>query len=138
MQFIQTLMKWIVYDLCIDTSNVVLMMDNWSIHKTKKIISYLEDTGWITVYIPAYTTTFAPVELVFHTLKTYVCKQCKDFSIELAGAWGQRSIKEVLGSIGKDQIKYSFLHSFVEIHNSLSSLTNSGYSVQPSYILMES
>ena len=26
--FLQTLMKWIVYDLCIDTSNVVLMMDN--------------------------------------------------------------------------------------------------------------
>ena len=124
LQFLQTLMKWIVFDLNIDTTNVILMMDNWSIHKTKKIISYLESTGWITVYIPAYTPTFAPVELIFYTLKIYLWKQCKDLSIELTGTEGHENIREALSSLSKDQINHSFLHSFIEIRDSLSSITN--------------
>ena len=122
MKYLQSLIKWIILDLDVNPSQVVLMMDNWSIHKTKKIVSYLESSGWIVVYIPAYTPTFAPVELIFHILKTYIWKQCKDLSIDLLGEEGERNIKEVLSAISKDQIKDSFAHSFMEINGILSSI----------------
>ena len=119
MRYLHSLMKWIYCDLEADLNNVVLMMDNWSIHKTKPIIDYLDGTGWITVYIPAYTPSFSPVELIFHTIKSYLWKQSRDFFINLEGIEGERSIREALSTLSKDQIKKSFVHSFSEIHSSL-------------------
>ena len=122
MKYLQSLIKWIILDLDVNPSQVVLMMDNWSIHKTKKIVLYLESSGWIVVYIPAYMPTFVPVKLIFHILKIYIWKQCKDLSIDLLGEEGERNIKEALSAISKDQIKDSFEHSFMEINGILSSI----------------
>ena len=43
--YLKALMRWIVFDLHFQTKDIVLMMDNSSIHKTKEIIKFLNKTG---------------------------------------------------------------------------------------------
>ena len=64
-------MRWIVFDLHFQTKDIVLMMDNLSIYKTKKIIKFLNKTGWIVNFIPPYKPTFAPVKRIFNILNLF-------------------------------------------------------------------
>ena len=117
--YLKALMRWIVFDLHFQTKDIVLMMDNSSIHKTKEITKFLNKTGWIVTFIPPYTPSFAPVELIFNIFKKSLWKQNKNISVDLWRAEGERTIIKALNVIDKNHIKDSFIHWFREINQTI-------------------
>ena len=97
-------------------------MDNSSIHKTKEMIKFLNKTGWIVTFIPPYTPSFTPVELIFNILKKSLWKQNKNISVDLWRAEGESTIIKALNAIDKNHIKDSFIHWFHEINQTILSL----------------
>ena len=67
-EFVDKLVKWIRIDLHYSIEKIILL-DNWSIHNVKKWKWYLNKLGCLTVYLPLYSSKYAPVELFFNTLK---------------------------------------------------------------------
>ena len=88
----------------------------------KEIINFLNKTGWIVTFIPPYTPSLAPVELIFNILKKSLWKQNKNISIDLWRAEGEKTIIKALNVIDKNHIKDSFIHWFREINQTILSL----------------
>jgi len=59
------------------------MLDNARLHKTKSCLTLFEQFGPKFVFIPPYTPTLAPIELIFSILKKNIYKQCRDKTIIL-------------------------------------------------------
>ena len=63
------------------------------------------------MYVPPYTPEMCPIELIFHLLKTRLCKQVKNFDLKLNSKSTEREIREVFSTISKKEILSSFNHS---------------------------
>ncbi len=47
----------------------VIIMDNASIHRSKKVREVIENAGHILLYLPPYSPDYNPIENVFGTIK---------------------------------------------------------------------
>lgn len=45
--------------------NSVVVMDSWSVHHTEEVVTAIESTGALVLYLPAYTPELNPIELVW-------------------------------------------------------------------------
>ena len=45
-EFLGKLFVWLRVDLKLDMNKIILILDNWSIHRSKKSLSYLNNMGW--------------------------------------------------------------------------------------------
>ena len=52
--------------------NLVLVVDNTSIHKVAGIRELIEERGAWILYLPAYSPDFNPIELAFSTIKGWL------------------------------------------------------------------
>ena len=76
-EFLDNCLKWLRVDLQIDMRKIVIVLDNWAIHRSKKVMSYLNKFGWIIIYAPPYTPEFWAVELFFNVLKRRIVTHWK-------------------------------------------------------------
>ena len=60
-EFVGRLVKWIRIDLHYPMDKIILLLDNWPIHKSKKWINYFNKLGCYTVFLPPCTPEYAPV-----------------------------------------------------------------------------
>lgn len=47
----------------------IVLLDNASIHKTRRVLKELEDKGYVAMFLPPYSPEYNPIELVFGRLK---------------------------------------------------------------------
>ena len=52
----------------------VIIMDNASFHKSKKIRELIESAGCRLIYLPPYSPDFNPIEHFWHSIKTKIRK----------------------------------------------------------------
>lgn len=98
------MMKWIHADLDYKLSDVVVLLDNSKIYHSKKTMKLLQDWGAKIMFIPPYSPSLAPVELIFNTMKRRLTKQCKDRLIKMNKAEGVRELKETLSTFTRAEI----------------------------------
>ena len=60
--FLKILISWLQSNNYFEYSQVILLLDNCSIHKSDSTISVLQRFKFTTLFIPAYSPDFAPVE----------------------------------------------------------------------------
>ena len=58
--------------------DVLILMDNWSIHKSGEAQAKLLKLNHKIMYLSAYTPKLAPIENWFRTLKSILCKENKE------------------------------------------------------------
>jgi hypothetical protein len=51
----------------------VVVMDNLSAHKPKRIRELIEQRGWELVYLPSYSPEYNPIEEAFAKIKKLLC-----------------------------------------------------------------
>ena len=100
-------LKWLRVDLQIDMRKIVIVLNNWAIHRSKKVMSYLNKFGWIIIYAPPYTPELWAVELFFNVLKRRIVTQWKKETLKLKGEVGIRWIKGILATF-EEQKLYHF------------------------------
>ena len=104
MEYISELIKWLRIDLNADMNKIIIMLDNWQVHKSKAWLKYLNEFGWRILFLPAYSPDFAPIELLFNTLKRKITRQEKGNIVKLKSKEGMKSIKECLAATSKEEI----------------------------------
>ena len=67
--FIENLNRWLIDHSNFKYSNVLIILDNWSIHKSKETLCKLKKINWKIIYLSAYSPMLAPVEMYFRILK---------------------------------------------------------------------
>ena len=98
--FIKIMKRWLEDNNNFGYNQIDLLLDNCSFHKSIKTQKYLKKLLYNIYYIPAYSPEFAPIEMCFSLLKRDLSEKCKN-----------------------DNVKLSFKHNFIKIHNSLMVLT---------------
>ena len=101
LRFLNKLLIWIGLDLRWRLSEWIKTMENSKIHKTNKVLDLLDKCGAKIAFIPSYTPSLAPIELIFNILKRSLSKQWKDKTIILIKPEELRQIKETLALVGK-------------------------------------
>ena len=67
--FLDKLNEWIKTNESFQKQEVLIVLDNWSIHKSKEVMQKLKQISNKIAYLPAYTPKFAPIELWFSKIK---------------------------------------------------------------------
>ena len=72
--FCRELNKWLNKNEFFDFSNVIVTMDNSSIHKWQNVTKILNKMKAKIVFLPAYSPQFAPIEMGFSIIKSKLRK----------------------------------------------------------------
>ena len=121
--FATKLLIWIKLDLGLNLADWVIILYNSRIHKTKGCLDIFEKSGAKVAFIPSYTPSLAPIELIFNVLKRFLSKQWKNRTTILNKPEGLREIKEALAVIDKSIIFRAFknflknLSMFIKLKN---------------------
>ena len=102
--FLNELKQWIKLDLQYKMTNVVIILDNWRVHKSRQTIAALNKMKSIVLFLPAYTPEYAPIELFFNRLKKLVTRQWRKQVVNLNKTEGERNIREAVACISKGEI----------------------------------
>jgi len=67
--FREWLEKMLLPEISEKQNKQVIIMDNASIHRSKKVREVIENAGHILLYLPPYSPDYNPIENVFGTIK---------------------------------------------------------------------
>ena len=81
--FLKILNQWLDSNNNFGYSKVILMLDNWSFHKSSLSKRLLLKLWYTIVYLPAYSPNFAPIEMWFSMIKKSLSELCKRETINL-------------------------------------------------------
>ena len=110
-EFLKMIEHWILSNNQTEESKVIILLDNWSIHKSEKSVQYMRQTPFRYMFLPHYSPTLAPIELVFAKLK----KTASDFYTNEVTDWkskkGTHILNECFRRIDPSEIIRCFNHS---------------------------
>ena len=89
-------MNWLTTKLEVAVKDIMHLLDNCEILHAKKWISKINSHEWKCMLLPSYSPEFAPIELLFNTLKRRLLIQTKGQMIILKSEEEARNIKECL------------------------------------------
>ena len=118
--YITELFKWLRWDQNVDMNKIVIVLDNSPIHKSKKSLKHLDEFGWDILFLSAYSPDFAPIELLFNSLKRKLSKQEKGNVVKLNSEARLRSIRECMASISRAEIVSYWISSMKWVSEVLS------------------
>ena len=97
--FINILDSWLKYKNNFKYEEIMLILDNWSFHKSLQTREILLKLKYLVVYLPVYSPDFAPIKMWF----SYINRNLSD-------SWKN------------ENIKLSQKSNYIKIHNSLSTM----------------
>ena len=125
--YIVELMKWLRTDLKKEMTEIVIILDNCPMHKSKRSLKQLNEYGCRVCFLPAYSLDFAPVELLFNSLKRKFSVQEKGISVKLNSEVGLRTIKEWMATLSMSEIISYWISALRRISWSLSNDANADH-----------
>jgi transposase len=75
-----------------------IFLDDCSIHKSEKVISFCRQMGFSLMFLPAYSTVLAPVEMYFSQIKSFIKKEYSLRNYRLESASGLEAIRQAVGT----------------------------------------
>ena len=123
-EFLGKIFVWLRVDLKLDMNRIILILDNWSIHHSKKSLSYLNNMEWKIIFVSPYSPEFCPIELFFNTLKRRVAVHSKGDFVKLESNSGARLMKEWLATLTWSEIVSYWTKAIGIIRSQFSNLTS--------------
>ena len=117
--FLENLNSWINNNRSFGFSETLLIMDNWSIHKSKSTKAKLWKINANVLYLPAYSPDFAPIEMCFSILKRKFKAEWNNQHIKLNSKQSYHKIVDALQKIKPFTIKQLFKRLYSEIQSYL-------------------
>ena len=122
-EFLGKMQVWLRVDLKIEMERIVLILDNWAIHRSKRTLSYLNDMGWKIIFVSPYSPEYCPIELFFNNLKRRVSVHSRGNHTKLCSDSGGRLMKEWLATFSKSEIWSYWIKVIATIRAQYSKLT---------------
>ena len=105
---------------------IIVVLDNASYHSWKQTVEFLQANKIKTHFLPPYSPTLAPVEILFKYLKSNIRKQSSSNFINFESSSGIQAIKQACSQISK-KARHNAWREFIKegSHSILSSLKRS-------------
>ena len=110
MIFVANTESWLKDNNYFNYSEVLLLMDNSSIHKTNEVQNRILEAKMKIMYIPWYTPQFAPIEQWFSLIKNKLRSFKSYKSLNLSLKENINTIFEAMKSLNSRMIKKLFLN----------------------------
>ena len=117
--FINKMNAWITDNQNFNFRKIVMILDNWSYHRSAKVLKKLQNMGVGIMYLPAYSPWLAPVELTFSYIKHLLKKQNRGWTLDLSITWGRDEIFKALKALSSSKIRGCFRNFMKEIKTQL-------------------
>ena len=122
--FLQNLKAWQDENNKFWFKNIMILLDNLASHRTNKVIDFCKKWNFRLCYIPPYSPTLAPVELVFSVLKRKLVSKEKQKSINLCIYEGYNLAVKSMKEIDAIIIKNCYSHFYEELKNNISRISS--------------
>ena len=113
--FLENLKQWLRNNNNFNYSDVLLLLDNWSIHKSRESIKKLKKINAKILYLPPYSPNFAPVEEFFGIMKMKIKKQWIEEVVKLNTKANYDKIVKSLKAIKSISIRKMFKNLYSQI-----------------------
>ena len=117
--FIQHLIKWLETNNNFEFNEVIIIMDNWSIHKCANIKTLLKVSKITILYIPPYSPHLAPIEIYFGLFKKKLLSNSSKQMIKINSKDNYSKILDSFRGIKTLTIKIIFWRHYKVIQNHL-------------------
>ena len=106
--FIKIFHNWTISNNYFGYNEVLILLDNWSFHKSSTSISLLKTLGYTVAFLPAYRPDFAPIEMCFSLLKRNLSESWKKENSKLSLKVNKAKVYNSLSWLNKKTIKNLF------------------------------
>ena len=120
--FLQHLFKWIEDNKNFGFSEVMVIMDNWSIHKSANVRTLLKKQKITIAFIPPYSPHLAPIEMYFGLFKKCLISNLGKQTINIQNKDNFNRVLESFKGVNSSTIKNIFGRFYKEIQNHLNVL----------------
>ena len=120
--FLQYLLKWIEDNKNFGFSKVMVIMDNWSIHKISNVRTLLKKQKITIAFIPPYSPHLAPIEMYFGLFKKCLISNLGKQTINIQNKDNFNRVLESFKGVNSSTIKNIFGRFYKEIQNHLNFL----------------
>ena len=110
-QFLENLEGWLKKKKGSQFSNIILIHDNAPIHRAYEWQEFMKYSQYQHAFLPPYTPEYAPIELVFSSLKSHVKKKQTKTLIDFKKEIGLRVIANSLSKLSRNTIMRCWRHS---------------------------
>ena len=117
--FLKHLIKMINDNNNFGFNKIILIMDNWSIHKWNKVKKNLKEVNLIVFFIPTYSLHLAPIEMFFGLLKKRIWINLKNEMVKISDKAHFSKILDSYKEINKSTIQKMYSRFFKEIQQYL-------------------
>ena len=121
-EYLDRLLKYFSDAWNINTSKIGLILDNWSIHRSREINDYFVNYDINTIFIPPYCLEFAPIEILFSFVKRNLMKQHKNNCLDLSKECNHSLILEEFRKIDRSWVRNIWKPMFSKVKNSIDDL----------------
>ena len=95
-EYISRFNSWIKENNMFGFKNLIIMLDNWSSHRSKNNLKLLETLGHQVAFLPAYSPQFAPIEMWFNYIKQILKRRMKYEVWNLSNSQSHNKIWEIM------------------------------------------
>ena len=113
--FLDNLKQWLQKNNKFNYSKILILLDNWSIHKSKETVRKLNKMKVKTLYLPPYSPNFAPVEEFFGIMKMKIRNQWANGIVKFSTKSNYDKIVKSLKSIKSESIIKIFANLYSQI-----------------------
>ena len=113
--FLENLKQWLQKDSTFNYSNILILLDNWSIHKSKETVRKLNKMKVKTLYLSPYSPNFALVEEFFGIMKMKIRNQWANEIVKFSTKSNYDKIVKSPKSIRSESIIKIFANLYSQI-----------------------
>ena len=112
---------WINENNYFSFKNLIIMFDNWSIHRSRNNLRLMETMEHQIVFIPAYSPQFVPIEMWFNYVKQILKNKWRHIVWNLSNMYSHNKVWETLKLLDKRIVANCFKAFYAELKRCLSS-----------------
>ena len=117
--YLKIVCNWLNINENFGYTQVINLLDNWAIHKSKLSQTWFKKMGYTINFIPAYSPDFAPVEMWFSLIKRNLAKISKESNSKISVKQNYAKIFDSLSPITSKIVKNMFAKFFKTINEYL-------------------
>ena len=111
LEFVRVMEMWLENAVGIKLSKVVVLLDNYSIHRSRLCLELLKNSPFTYMFLPQYSPQLALIELIFFIFKQHIKRSTEISSTRWNSRSGISVIQKAFRQVRPEQIVACIRHS---------------------------
>ena len=120
--YLKKMSIWLKQNDLFKNKETILTLDNWSYHKSSKVINLMKGLNWKIYFLSVYSPSLAPIELAFALLKKHLIKVWRGKSLNLKSKGTNQILLNEIKVLTKKRVLKLFKDFYSELKSNINSL----------------